>query len=197
MDSTTIHVRRAATGHAESLEWVVSHFSPLLLAQTRWRLGPWLGRLYDPDDLVAEAWLLALPRLAKLPDREGRLTPVLLRFLSTTILYRINNLLRMELRRTPRPPPHPEFSASELPAVTTGIVTAAVRAERQIKVLDALEELEPLDQEILLLRGVEQRSNRTVAEVLDISEAAASARYQRALARLKGRVPRSILEDLE
>ena len=45
--------------------------------------------------------------------------------------------------------------------------------------------MEPLDREVLALRHYEQLSNREIAHVLEISEAAASVRFMRALRRLK------------
>ena len=42
-----------------------------------------------------------------------------------------------------------------------------------------------IDQEVLALRHFEELTNRETAQVLDISEQAASVRYVRALARLK------------
>jgi RNA polymerase sigma-70 factor (ECF subfamily) len=62
---------------------------------------------------------------------------------------------------------------------------AAVRAELQLRIQDALTTMEPLDREILSLRHFEQLSNSEIAHVLGISEAAASNRFVRALRRLK------------
>lgn len=55
-------------------------------------------------------------------------------------------------------------------------LTFAVRA--------AIEELAEVDREVILLRHVEELSNREVAVLLEISEDAASKRYGRALRRL-------------
>src|SRR5262249_16732954 len=63
LGETSLHVRRALTGDAASLEWLVTRLSPLLVLEARERLGPDLGRLYDADDLVQDAWLITLPRL--------------------------------------------------------------------------------------------------------------------------------------
>ena len=94
---TTLHVRRAREGDLTSLGWLAERLQPLLLAQARYRLGSL--RAIEPEDLVAEAWCVALPRLAELAPREGRVTPVVLRFLSTTLLRLANNHVRREVRR--------------------------------------------------------------------------------------------------
>jgi RNA polymerase sigma-70 factor (ECF subfamily) len=69
---------------------------------------------------------------------------------------------------------------------------AAVKAEmtRQLEV--AIEEMDPIDREVLALRHFEELTNSEVAEWLDIQQKAASIRYVRAVTRLKdilARVP--------
>ena len=58
--------------------------------------------------------------------------------------------------------------------------------------MEALNGLESTDREILALRHFEQLSNVEVARELELTEAAASKRYMRALLKLRG-----ILEGLE
>lgn len=62
---------------------------------------------------------------------------------------------------------------------------AAVRAERQIRLQDSLNRMDPIDREVLALRHFEELSNNEVATVLGLSKTAASNRYLRALQRLK------------
>jgi len=82
----------------------------------------------------------------------------------------------------------PQASSVSLAAQFLGRFTspsqAAARAEVQIRVQVALDELAPLDREVLALRHFEQLSNAEVAQVLEIGETAASNRYVRALKRL-------------
>ena len=80
---TSFHARRAAEGEIESLDWIVRRFSPLLLAQARFRMGESLRRYVSPEDVVQEVWAVGLDRLPGLKPRAGRLTPVFLKFLST------------------------------------------------------------------------------------------------------------------
>ena len=56
---------------------------------------------------------------------------------------------------------------------------------------EALNSTDPLDREVLALRHFEQLSRAEIAQVLDISEAAAGKRYIRALERLKRVLDRS------
>jgi RNA polymerase sigma-70 factor (ECF subfamily) len=62
---------------------------------------------------------------------------------------------------------------------------AAIRAEDQIKVQEALNGMDAVDREVLTLRHFEALSNDETAAVLGISKSAASNRYIRALRRLK------------
>jgi RNA polymerase sigma-70 factor (ECF subfamily) len=50
---------------------------------------------------------------------------------------------------------------------------------------DALQKLEEIDREVLILRHLEELSNQEVAEILGIDKYAASKRYVRALERLR------------
>jgi RNA polymerase sigma-70 factor (ECF subfamily) len=62
---------------------------------------------------------------------------------------------------------------------------AAARTESFNKLEEALNQMEPLDREVLALRHFEELSNAETAALLGIQPAAASKRYVRALARLK------------
>lgn len=62
---------------------------------------------------------------------------------------------------------------------------AAVRAERQLRLQEALNGMDELDREILSLRHFEELSNSEVATVLGLNKTTASNRYIRALKRLK------------
>src|SRR5262249_44341915 len=83
----------------------------------------------------------------------------------------------------------PEASSVSLAAQLLGKLTtpsqACLRAELQLRVQEALDEMQELDREVLALRHYEQLSNKETAYVLGISEAAASVRFMRALRRLK------------
>jgi RNA polymerase sigma-70 factor (ECF subfamily) len=62
---------------------------------------------------------------------------------------------------------------------------AAQRAESKIELQRALDSMDPIDQEVLVLRHFEELTNSDAAQVLDISPTAANNRYMRALKRLK------------
>ena len=192
---TTMHVRRAIDGDDASLTWLVTRLSPLLLAQVSFRLGPKLRVLYDPQDLVQEAWLTLLPRLRDLPERNGRHTPGLLRFLSTTLLNKTNTLVQKHLGAR-RAADTPAEGWSEIPVDQSGIVTNAIRRETRDTVLAHIEAMDDQDREILLMRGIEQQRNQTVGLLLGLTPQAVSMRYRRALERLREQLPGSVFDEL-
>jgi len=198
-DLTTIHARRAVKGDQESLSWIITRLTPLLKMQATYRLGTVLRKHLDPEDLVNDVWLRTLPRLEDLTPREGRITPVLLRFLSTTLLRCVNNLVRKHVGGE-RPFPLVAGEEGEdhipLPSDATGVVTAACRRERKDAVTGCLETMDGLDREILVLRGIEQHPNQAVAQLLGLKPTTVSTRYQRALEKLREKLPESVFAEL-
>lgn len=83
----------------------------------------------------------------------------------------------------------PQASSISLAAQLLGRHTtpsqAAVRVELQLRVQEALNAMDPIDREVLALRHFEQLTNGETAQLLGLSEAAASNRFVRALKRLK------------
>jgi RNA polymerase sigma-70 factor (ECF subfamily) len=83
----------------------------------------------------------------------------------------------------------PQASSISLAAQLLGRHTspsqAAIRAELQLRVQEALNAMDAIDREVLALRHFEQLTNSETAQLLGLSEAAASNRFVRALKRLK------------
>ena len=83
----------------------------------------------------------------------------------------------------------PEATSAALAAQLLGHDTrpseAFARAEKKIRLEDALNGMDAIDREVLALRHFEQLSNAEVAQVLGLRVSAASKRYIRALRKLK------------
>jgi RNA polymerase sigma-70 factor, ECF subfamily len=83
----------------------------------------------------------------------------------------------------------PEASSFALASMLLGAQTsptqAAVRAERQLRVQEALNALDPTDREVLALRHFEHLTPAETALALGLKPDAASKRYIRALKRVK------------
>ena len=196
---TSLHLRRAVAGDAASLEWLVVRLSPILVLEARERLGPYLRKLYDAEDLVQDAWLVAIPRLGDLPERGGRLVPVVLRFLCTCILHQVNNLLRKHLGQVEET----RASLVQMPETavlvteSTDIVSRVSRHDTYRQILAVLEDLPDLERRIILLRGVEQCSTAEVGLLLSLKPNTVAVKYRRTLERLRQRLPRSVFDELE
>jgi RNA polymerase sigma-70 factor (ECF subfamily) len=193
---TSLHVARAAGGDLASQAWVVERFTPVLAAQARYRLQGPLASVCDPADVVQDVWAIALPRLADLRARDGQWTPVVLRFLATTLLRRVNHLARKHLAGGRPLPGEGDERIAELHASITGVVTRIQRGEVADAVHAALARLPEQEREVVVLRGIEQLSNRAVAEQLGVEDHVVTRRYQRGLEWLKQALPQSVIAEL-
>lgn len=75
--------------------------------------------------------------------------------------------------------------AAQMTGGSTHPSLAAAQAEVRVRLEQALNDLEPIDREVLALRHFEQLTNEEAARVLGIQERATAKRYVRALKRLK------------
>jgi RNA polymerase sigma-70 factor (ECF subfamily) len=75
--------------------------------------------------------------------------------------------------------------AQQLLAGLTSPTQAAIRAEMQLKLQEALNSMDPIDREVVVMRHFEELNNIETAAALGIEPSAASKRYLRAIRRLK------------
>ena len=193
---TSIRIRGAIAGDRSDLGWTIERLTPMLLAQARYRMRGRLKRLCEAEDIVAHTWQVTLPRLQDLVARDGRFGPVLLKFLSTAILLRINELLRVEARHGPADGNAASSLAERLPDPATGVWSAIVQRERVGIVQRTLDGLDAEDREVIVLRLVEQRPSAEVGSLLAITPGAVNVRLHRALGRLRGALPAAVFDDL-
>jgi RNA polymerase sigma-70 factor (ECF subfamily) len=152
------------------------------------------GRL-DASDVLQEAFLDVQRKAADFAGRPDLPAYLWLRLITTErllILHRHH--LGAQMRDAAQevslcPGGAPAASTHSLANLLLGRLTsptqAAIRAERQLRLQEALNGMDPLDREILALRHFEELSNSEAATVLGLSKTAASNRYIRALKRLK------------
>jgi RNA polymerase sigma-70 factor (ECF subfamily) len=194
-DPTEELVRRASAGDQEALAQVFVRYKERLRQMVRLRLDRRLQGRLDASDVLQEAYLdfaRRLPEYARAPDMPLYLW---LRFLTG---QRLIDLHRQHLGARMRDAAQevslyrgalPQASSASLAAQLLGRLTsasrAAVRAETQIRVQEALNRMDPMDREVLTLRHFEMLSNDETATVLGIKKSTASNRYIRALKRLK------------
>jgi RNA polymerase sigma factor (sigma-70 family) len=203
-DNTSIFVNRAVGGEAEGIEWIVERFQPLVRAQVRIRLRG-RGTSQDVEDLANDVWLVTLSNLSRLEAREGRMAPVLVRYLGTTVLRTCNNFLRRSARLGPRGAGRTSDEDGEdrprgvsiLPAETIGVLTRVARKDQGLLAQGYLDGLAPDKRDVLVLRIMEQRSNQEIAELLELQPNTVAVRYKRALEELRRVLPSEVLEDLQ
>jgi RNA polymerase sigma-70 factor (ECF subfamily) len=200
-DPAGFHLRRAVAGDHESQAWLIEHFTPPLWVAAQRRHNKQFLSLSDPEDVIQEVWASAWPRLGSLRSPDGRFTPVLLQYLGTILLNRYRDLARRHVRgsgATARgQASDTDELASRLPDMTSGIVTKATRKEVVKRFEVALAGLDECDRDVLVMRGLEQRPVREVAQLLEIGEATVSNRYRRALPKLRNALPGTVLDFLE
>lgn len=157
------------------------------------RLDTSLSRRLEPADIVQDALIEATRRFDEWCAQERYPFSVWLRLLTAQTLQAAVRSHHREKRDVAREqgqsPAHATLTATRaadwLLSTHTSPTQAARRTELRERVLAALEELDEIDREVLVLRYFEQLSNEDAAAELGIDPAAASKRFARALQRIR------------
>jgi len=166
-----------------------------LVRMVTFRMDPRLRGRIDAADVVQEAFVAAsatrevyfrAPMIPLFLWLRGVVTNKLLELHR----HHLGTHMRDAKRELSLEAPHRwDETTGALCAHLTGHLTspsvAAVRVEIKARLAEALDEMDPMDREVLALRHFEQLTNAEAAEVLGIQERAAAKRYLRALERLK------------
>jgi RNA polymerase sigma-70 factor (ECF subfamily) len=186
---------RALGGDCGALAELFQRHRGRLEQMVRLRLDRRLQGRLDPGDVLQEAYLDVARRFP-----EYAANPALPFYLWLRLLtgQRLVDLHRQHLGAKMRNAglevslyrgDFPRASSASLAELLLGRLTtasqAAIRAETQLRVQEALNAMDPIDREVLVLRHFEMLSNEEVAHVLDIKPSAAGNRHMRALKRLK------------
>jgi RNA polymerase sigma-70 factor, ECF subfamily len=194
-------LQRVAAGEQEVWGELLMRHQERLRCMVAVRLDRRLQGRIDPSDVLQEAFLQASLQLAEYLKKPTLPFFLWLRLvtgqrLATFHRYHLGTQARdaareVSLYRGALPEASSEALAAQLLGHQTRPSEAAIRAELSLRLQDALNRLDPLDREVLVLRHFEQLDNAETAQVMGLREAAASKRYVRALQRLKG-----VLKDL-
>jgi RNA polymerase sigma-70 factor (ECF subfamily) len=193
-DADQVLMRRICAGESALGELFGAH-RERLRRMVQLRLDRRLQGRIDPSDVIQEAFLDASRRLGEYTANPVLPPFVWLRFLTAQRLVTLHRVhlgvkgrdaaREVSLHSGPLPSADSRSLAAQLLGRLTSPSRAAIRAEIQIKIQDALNAMDPIDREILALRHFEELTNGETAAVLGIHKATASNRYVRALRRLK------------
>jgi RNA polymerase sigma-70 factor (ECF subfamily) len=183
---------RAAEGDTAARDELLTRHRPRL----RRMIGIWmdarLASRVDPSDVVQDALTTATQRLGEyLRDPPVSFYPWLRRIAWNCLVDTHRTHLLAEKRsvfREQRFLPNDGSSiqlAEHFLAQGTGPLRRLLREELRVQVRTIMRQLPQADQEILVLKHLEQVSTCESAQVLGISEAAAKQRHVRAVRRLR------------
>jgi len=193
-------IRRAAEGEGGALADLFARHRRWLRPMVQLRLDPRLRGRVDPSDVLQETYIELARRLPAYAHKPTVPFHLWIRLIAGERLQRIHRRhLGAAMRDAAREVSiHrralPRVSSVSLAAHLVGRATppsqAMARAERQLRLKEALDRMGPIDREIIALRHFEELSNSEAAQVLGLSSAAASNRYVRAMTRLQAIVER-------
>jgi RNA polymerase sigma-70 factor (ECF subfamily) len=192
---TVLLIERARSGDTEAVNQIFTRHRQRLRRMVEMRLDHRLQARLDASDVIQDAYVDVAGRLEEYL-RDPKL-PLFL-WLRLVVGERLQKLHRhhlgakmrdagreVSLYRGALPAASSAALAAQLLGKHTSPTQAAVRAERILRLQEALNALDPLDREILSLRHFEELTAAEAGQVLGIEEAAAAKRYIRALKRLK------------
>jgi RNA polymerase sigma-70 factor (ECF subfamily) len=183
-----------AEGDESALATLFSHHREKLWRMAHFRLDPRLMGRVDADDVLQESWLAATQRLDSFNAQEAMTVFIWFRHIVGQTMVDVHRRHLGTQKRSARreirlhagaPMASSEAMSAHLVDSLTSPSHAAMRDEAKAKLRAAIDDMEPIDREVLLLRHFEELSNAEVAETLDLQKTAASNRYVRALRRLK------------
>lgn len=194
--NTDVLLARALSGDETALADLFIRYEPRLRRMVQLRLDRRLQGRVAPSDVLQEAFFDVARQLSSYAEKRERMSFSLwLRLVTGQRMMRLHRQhlgaamrdvgREVSLYRGAFPQATSVSLAAQLIGQFTSVSQAAMRAELQIKLQDALNGMDDLDREIIALRNFEELSNSEAAELLGISASAASNRYIRALGRLQ------------
>ncbi len=193
-------LKRAQVGDEEAISELLQMHRARLAKMVRTRLNPLIRGRVDELDIIQESYLEAVKRL---PDYLADPQAPFFLWLRKITGYKIIDVHRrhlggakrnaereLSINRVGLPMATSVCLAANLVGSLTTPSQAVIKLETQLAIQNAMEDLNPVDREILSLRHFEELTNLEAAEELGIEPAAASKRFVRSLQRLQ-----KVLED--
>lgn len=182
-------------GDQSALAELFSLYRDQLWRMVSFRLDRRLYGRVDESDVLQEAYMDAVDRIDRFFDEDQTSFFTWLRLITEQRMIDVHRRhLRTKMRDARRevslddngrPPTTPVCLLAHLIGYVSSPSQKVARAEVEAIVEEAINQMDPIDREVLALRHFEELGNNEVAEVLNLKPAAASNRYFRALKRLK------------
>ena len=192
---TTRLLEQARAGDQEALNALLARHRPRLRRMVELRLDRRLQARIDASDVIQEAYVEVVTRLNEYFSKPSYPLFLWLRLIVGERLLKLHRHhlgtqmrdagLEVSIYRGALPEASSAALAAQLLGKHTSPTQAAVRAERMMRLQEALNTLDAIDREVLSLRHFEELSLAETALSLGIEESAAAKRYIRALKRLK------------
>ncbi|MDP6635719.1 MAG: sigma-70 family RNA polymerase sigma factor [Phycisphaerae bacterium] len=184
---------RLQAGETQALAEFFDLHRERLWRMANFRLSSKLRGRISPDDVLQQSYLEAAKRIEHCRNQSSPFV-----WIRMIVRQTLTDIHRRHLGAQKRDagrevainrPNYAHTTAASLAMQLVGDWTspsqAAVRVEKLNIVQTAIENMDPIDREVLALRHFEELTNAEVAEELDIQPKAASIRYIRALGRLR------------
>lgn len=188
-------LRDIKAGDASAINRLLERHRDALRRMVDMRLDPKIRQRVDASDVVQEAMMEANRRMSTFLENPGMPFHLWIRQIATDRLidqhrrHRVSKKRSVDLEQAPVVASNLDHSTiqfgHQLQDREMTPAKAAIRAEMQRRFEAAIEEMDEHDQEIIVMRHFEKLSNQEVADVLGLTEPAASMRYLRAIRRLK------------
>jgi RNA polymerase sigma-70 factor (ECF subfamily) len=184
----------ARAGDATARNHLLERHREALRRMVGLRMDPVLKRRLDASDIVQDVLIEADRRLADYLQEARMPFHLWLRHLAHDHMIDAHRRHRGVARRSldreqPAAAAFADQSAMDLAAIVRDRqltpAAAATHRELELRFQAAIETLDELDREVILMRHFEQLSNSETAQSLALSDAAAGMRYLRAMRRLR------------
>jgi RNA polymerase sigma-70 factor (ECF subfamily) len=189
-DASDTRIKKLRNHGQQALAEAFSQYHDRLQRIVGLRLDPRLRGRIDASDVLQDTFLEARKRLPRYLNDPGAPVFVWLRgiALDTLISVQRRHFAGMRDKRREISPWTPQSSLASLSSLLVAELTspslAAMREELAAKLESALESLDEIDRDVLIMRHFEELSNDEVACIIGVKKAAASRRYTRALRHL-------------
>jgi RNA polymerase sigma-70 factor, ECF subfamily len=196
-DKTRTLLERAKTGNSSAFEELFQRHRVRLQKAIAMRMDRRVAARVDASDVIQETYLEAIKRLPSYFEQEGMPFYLWLHWIAREKVLGLHRRHLGAEKRTVKyeVPLMPVDSSARFVSGLIGRLPSPsqefAKAELAERLRLALERLDSDDRDLIVWRHFEQFSAREMAQLLNITEAAANKRYIRAVERLRG-----FLQDL-